>query len=486
MNELIQKILDYQRHPNSWLYKSYCSTKLAFDVRDVRENPGMLFLLSDRMRKIRETRKEVDTDRILQALHLTQQEKIDLLGLLSLSSNGYFRETALDLLSSFKTAYVLPFVALRLQDWVPPVRKAAEKIFISHAKYGRISDWEKSAFLFNRILGRRHGGEINRLLMNHFRPRFPAVDRAGWFLSADKEMRRLLWGLFSNEELKNVATPEFIRSEFDPKLAGEIFSRLTNILPRETVIQAGIHHTSNKIRYQALQALYQDRGAELKSITEKALTDKSANVRDLARFIYHSYFGKNAKDHFESFNVPPDDEDAQLGYVLGWLESTNENPNLFLEFHKKSPRAKIRAASLMAYARVGGYTPEAPALMITALESDSHSRGIAAKLVKMGWASGISQSIWELADKELGIKRKLWLIRLAAKADRQESLMPALRRMPRALPVIQAELFNLIEKWSRLPQLRDLNQSQKIEGRQLVEQVKLDRRLKEWLKFLFI
>lgn len=58
----------------------------------------------------------------------TAEQEILFLGLCSMHPDGFFREKALNLLNPAKTGSELPFVLLRLKDWVGPVRSLAEKM----------------------------------------------------------------------------------------------------------------------------------------------------------------------------------------------------------------------------------------------------------------------------------------------------------------------------------------------------------------------
>jgi len=104
----------------------------------------------------------------------------------------------------------------------------------------------------------------------------------------------------------------------------------------------------------------------------------------------------------------------------------------------------------------------------------------------MGWASGISDELWEMADREAELPRKMRLLRLAAQSDSQNALLPALRRVQSSLPVIQKFLLDIVDKWSRLSRVPDLTAAQKAEGIALVKPLNIGRQKKEWLKFLFI
>lgn len=459
---------------------------IADSVRELRASPDLFFTLSDEIRKVREKASPEDSDKIKHAEFLTPHQKIDLLGLMSFSASGYVREAALEVLLGFETVDVLPYVILRLQDWVEPVRDRAQYLFPGFAAKAAAKDWEDCALLINRVGERAHGANARKLVCDHFRAQYSPQARAEWFQNTHKDMRRILWDIFTDQDLGKVATPSFITSESDPKLAGEIFRRLTKILPREEVVSVGIGHVSNRIRYAALQALYDLDGTELKSATETSLSDKSANVRDLARFIYLKRFGIHPKEHYRGFDIAPDNTDAKLGYVLGWLESSQSDPERFLQFYKQSPRGKIRGAALMAYARVGGYRDDIPELIIDALENGSHSRDVAAKLIKMGWASGISDQLWHLADKETELTRQLRLFNLAAHSDLQNALLPALRRVPNALPVVRKFLLEIVEKWSRRNRSPDMSEAAKIEGRALVDQLQIGRWEKDRIRFLFL
>ena len=86
--------------------------------------------------------------------HFAPEEAVHLYGIASLHHSGYVREEALGYFQNFSTSEVLPYVFLRLNDWVPQVQAKAKKVFekilpsISIRdliKYHRLIEWLEEA-----------------------------------------------------------------------------------------------------------------------------------------------------------------------------------------------------------------------------------------------------------------------------------------------------------------------------------------------------
>lgn len=71
----------------------------------------------DRVKYIKINIEKMDT-----LLNFTPEISVHLLGVASLNYNGYIREKALKLASGLSEAKMVPYILLRLSDWVLPVR----------------------------------------------------------------------------------------------------------------------------------------------------------------------------------------------------------------------------------------------------------------------------------------------------------------------------------------------------------------------------
>lgn len=69
------------------------------------------------------------------------------LGVLSFNRNGYVREAAIRALSDVHSGHELPFLLIRLNDWVHPIRDAARRAILS-----RVEPKYAAQFVFNLSL----------------------------------------------------------------------------------------------------------------------------------------------------------------------------------------------------------------------------------------------------------------------------------------------------------------------------------------------
>lgn len=74
-----------------------------------------------------------------------------LLGVASFHNNGYVRESALEMLSRVRSGIELPFVLLRLNDWVPQIRRIAADAISARLETDYASHFIRKLWLVSRL-----------------------------------------------------------------------------------------------------------------------------------------------------------------------------------------------------------------------------------------------------------------------------------------------------------------------------------------------
>ena len=195
----------------------------------------------------------------VRALRHSEAIPTAILGLISFHGNGFIREAALSVLDHVEGGAELRYLLVRLNDWVPEVREAAQR-----AVRRRLTAEYASAFAF-------HIGLIVRLLtwgrVNHFEtlgwiaellrgpegwPRLPAM-----LDGADAMSRRLLYRLLMDAESE--AGSALIRRamrDSEPMTRLEAMRRLKGAKPRDfDVLHAALRDKFSPVRLLAAREL---------------------------------------------------------------------------------------------------------------------------------------------------------------------------------------------------------------------------------------
>ena len=232
----------------------------------------------------------------------TVRSRPAVLGLASLHHSGYVREEAVCQLSELDDVGVIPFLLLRLNDWVPNVRAAARAGIERRMKEGRWEGFDDNLYLVMRLLQCNRGRDKNlvRAITEHLvfsgkKPRTALVldnrslfvRRQGFRLLLEisgPHVRELVdTALESHDPLLRVWGA---RRAFE-LLSGEELQDCLSVLRHDSVIG---------VRREALITTvcrFPDRALE--SLKE-ALFDRSYSMRDLARY----YLRKHGEVDFAS------------------------------------------------------------------------------------------------------------------------------------------------------------------------------------------
>lgn len=209
--------------------------------------------------------------------------------LTSLDPNGHKREQALSLLEGTGSADVLPFMLLRLNDWVEPVRIKAQEWLTTNIAEMPLLSLVKTLPITAALVEREKGtasGELGwvlerlhadnaHLLLAQSMTQFPA------------RTRRLVFRIFAESgALLKSSVQEFILRSGDAFLGVLFLSALRQrgqYAPVEW-LKSAVNSKSPMLRRAALQsfveALYPDRNA----ILSVALLDNASGVRDYGRY----------------------------------------------------------------------------------------------------------------------------------------------------------------------------------------------------------
>jgi len=94
---------------------------------------------------------KIDIECMDKLLNFNPEISVHLLGVASLNCNGYIREKALKLVSALTDSRMVPYILLRLNDWVLPVRNLAEDILKDTFTYENIDAFIDNFYLIDKL-----------------------------------------------------------------------------------------------------------------------------------------------------------------------------------------------------------------------------------------------------------------------------------------------------------------------------------------------
>lgn len=233
--------------------------------------------------------------------------------------SGYFRQAAVERCEELRLPGTLPLVALRLNDWVPEVRRAARKAVLAMLAGASLED----QFAVLPIVGTLHnaGRTDHGKWILEFELRFVAVvgTDALWdgFVHGQQKQARICFDLLR----KHSGLPlvqllaRGVASKRDIVLATQSVEFATQLesSERSPVLMDAMTSHFGSVRKTALQALLaEDADARL---VKHCLLDKHASVRALAiKYLEHQQF--DVKEYYRGLLHSPSVKPAQLRIAL--------------------------------------------------------------------------------------------------------------------------------------------------------------------------
>lgn len=261
-----------------------------------------------------------------------------LLRLLSFHASGYEREHAVALLAKIEDGSELPYLLLRLNDWVPEVRDAASDAVLARITASYAPHFARNVTLLDRLRDAKRADhlplleQIAELLRVHARPELLAALQR-------RKTARAAFRLLNDED----AVREGVRSE---DFIVRIWSIQRGTLP-DDVIRELLDDSFAAVRRESLRvAIRRFPGTDL---LRRALLDRSASIRDEARFHLRSRSDEDpAAIYRDALAHNP------LVAIAGLGETGNVSDADRLAGYLSHSSSRIRRATIRAIARLQG------------------------------------------------------------------------------------------------------------------------------------
>lgn len=225
---------------------------------------------------------KIDEKSMVSLLDFEPNITIHLLGVASLNSSGYVREKALKLISGVKHPSAIPYVLLRLNDWVRSIRNLAEHILKNMLTADNISLFINYFALINRLQ--------NSVRVDLKNIKKEIID----FLKDD---------LFSDIIVSQLKHPQVKTRLFCYELLKE------RIVKDDKIITYALQDKSFEVRMWLVQAISVLEPKAQYAFIEKLIHDKSAKVKTAVLREYEDVVCLKFRDRLEGLLV---DENASV------------------------------------------------------------------------------------------------------------------------------------------------------------------------------
>ena len=281
---------------------------------------------------------------------MSDKQKFAVIVFASFHSNGYIRESALRLLKNYDNS--LPYIAFRVNDWVEPIRKIAEDIFIEKIYSVSTDELINSLpYIYKLYYSTRRNQYILDLINKRFNSDDGVVTLSKGLENNDIYIRKICISLLLNmiDIDKYTIFANYLPKEREPFLRRKIYLNL--IKDGYNVLEISDDFIKDKLpanRSMALRYIYENDKENSLNKGINMLLDKDASVRELSQRIVRE-LSPNTNIHefyLKSINIKPQSA------ILGLSETGNINDCAIIEKYLYSDKPVIIRAAMTALLRL--------------------------------------------------------------------------------------------------------------------------------------
>jgi len=283
-------------------------------------------------------------------------DAVVLVGLLSFVRNGYFREAAVEQLASFQDGRELPFLLLRLADWVPQVRDAATRVLAARTRIENIEAFIANLPLIAHVRRRAPHSKIEALdeLLGGAEAR-PLLIRA--LSDGSISMQRAAFEILVQRPAADFAIA--VSNATDFVVRSRAIRLIVATLPNgdaAALVEKLARDRSPAIRRDALTTLATLAPDRAKALLPAALFDRSRGVREIARLMLRSDGVDFAAMYRDALiRSAPNSSTRQLATAIAALAEAGARSDAAVVLpHLRNPRTGVRTAAIRALRQLGG------------------------------------------------------------------------------------------------------------------------------------
>jgi len=281
------------------------------------------------------------------------EEAAHLYGIASLNHSGYIREEALNYLAELSTPEILPYILLRLNDWVPNIRTKANEILaeilpnisvMGLIKYHTLIDWLGKTKRINLK-------EVQSKIFKHINSPKNKKKLLIIMREASYEVRLFCWKVLSEEIIKDDILIDKAINDYAPGIRQWAAAHLPDNQNYKNRISVLLNDTAIRVRYTALKSIPKKDFLEYKEFYEAAIFDNVRYIREYARFTLSSHGDNNYADKYRK-KLFDQGNKAKTSVIVGFVETATQEDISLIKTFINHPIAEIRAAVLYGLNRL--------------------------------------------------------------------------------------------------------------------------------------
>ncbi|MEP7336710.1 MAG: hypothetical protein ABI977_03015 [Acidobacteriota bacterium] len=286
-------------------------------------------------------------------LESREEFSLSLLGLASFHYSGYVRELAIRRLLLRQDGGELPFLLIRLNDWVEPVRQVAEQAAYKRLRVDYAQHWVANLALLHRLLQaeRREHKPMVEAVFSLLRQPECCVALTEGLTDKDTQTRKLCFGLVAEAAPDRLR--EWVRLAFDDSNPG---IRLWGAHQVATGMDASelapflekmLCDRSMPVRREALRMLADKFSNQARETLEMALLDSHASMRWEAAYWLRKGASLDLGDFYRTALSNADNRHL-LGAVGGLGENGRKEDAALVLPYVSHDQSKVRRQALRA------------------------------------------------------------------------------------------------------------------------------------------
>jgi HEAT repeat protein len=358
---------------------------------------------------------------------------VSLIGLTSCHGSGYVRQAAVELLVRIVSGAELPFLLLRLNDWVADVRAAAFAAVHARLRPEYAEHFGRNLDLVTRLertTRAQHGFVIDEVLTILKAPENRPV-LIDFTHATDRSRRRLGYRLLLEAGHQTIDLLHDALSDIDPVIRFWAVDRAADELTGAVLtdfLVAALRDPVPPVRSRALSGLHRQSPQLAVEHARAALLDSSATLRQQARFFLRQAGSNDFAAHYRDVLTEERSSRTRAAALLGLGETGDSDDALLVKPFCADRLPRVRAAAVWALGQLAGEGALTELVMALQDSSPGVSRQAARALV--AYVAGIEpERLWQTfrATAQVHTRRNaLWLIASLRKWDSLPLLLQAL------------------------------------------------------------
>jgi hypothetical protein len=388
---------------------------------------------------------------------LRSSPKVPVMGLLSFAGNGRVREAALKALSDARGGEEVPFLLLRLNDWVQPVAEQARKAVIARLTAEYSTHLAQRLALVDRVGAqnrRDHSlviAELEKLFTQTEAGRAAVLRQIS---GGEWDNKRSAIALVARCWPEGCGAPEELRralADNDGVVRNQaivVCERLFTSIELEALVVQLASDSSALIRRKGFAIAERRFPAVADRLAEVLLFDSNTWLREFSRQRLKSHGEADFAERYRRALSTPDKGNSS-GALLGLMETGMSVDAKFVARFLPAPRKTTRLAALRATCALAPADAEGP--LVDALASEGRAlSGLARDLLRTSrYTVSISRIVALIESPHVHVRSNA--LRLIHAADKWKALLLALRLRGDKDAAVAKYAMAIVDWWRSIP-----------------------------------